>query len=87
MTADQSDCEHRCRNTCAMLTRVLRDERSAIESCNQMLRDCEDPAMIAFAKDIVKTHSSTAAQIESALNEIKARAGILDDMIEGLEKQ
>ncbi len=87
MAEDKIECEHRCRNTCAMLTRILRDERSTIESCNKMLHDCEDPAMIQLAEQLLKIHSGLTKQIESTLVEIGAKAGILDDIIEGLEKR
>ncbi len=87
MTKNKMECEHRCRNTCAMLSRILKDERSAVEACDTMIRDCDDPAMIGFARELLKTHSSLEKQIENALSDIKAKAGILDDVIEGLEKQ
>ncbi len=70
-----------------MLDSVLHDERSAIDQCRKMISDCDDPALTSFAQDLLESHTALAVQIENALAEIKTKAGVLDDIIEGLEHQ
>lgn len=85
MGTGKGDCEHRCRNTCAMLSDALQDERRRIAYFETMLGDCDDPAMKNFVQELIETHKLLVNQISERLNEIKANARVLDDIIEGFE--
>jgi len=87
MGTGKSDCEHRCRNTCAMLSSALQDEKSKIRYYEAMLDDCNDPAMRKFVKELIETHELLLARMSAKLSEIKANAEVLDDIIEGFESQ
>ena len=85
METEKGDCEHRCRNTCAMLSDALQDERKRIAYFERMLVDCDDPATKSFVQELVETHRLLVNRINERLNEIKANARVLDDIIEGFE--
>jgi hypothetical protein len=85
MGTGKGDCEHRCRTTCAMLSDALQDERRRITYFEKMLVDCDDPAMRNFVKELIETHKLLVNRISERLNEIKANARVLDDIIEGFE--
>jgi len=85
MTEQKLECDHRCRNTCALLAGALKDEKKIVEYFETVLAKCDDPGIVAFVKELRTTHARVADEIESKLNEIKANAEILDDIIEGFD--
>ena len=87
MGTGKGDCEHQCRNSCAMLSDALRDEKKKIAYYETMLGDCDDPAMKSFVIEILETHKTLVARIGEKLDVIKVNAEILDDIIEGFESQ
>ncbi len=85
MSTEKIECDHRCRNTCAMLSAALKDEQKAVRYFEAVIQQCDDPGRVAFAKDLHKAHTLAAQKIEERLRQIRASAEILDDIIEGLE--
>jgi len=68
-----------------MLSEALQDEKKAMVYYETMLRECDDPAMQRFVKEVVETHSSLVRRITERLNVIKANAEVLDDIITGID--
>lgn len=79
------ECEHRCRNTCAMLNDALRSELARVKEYEKMLVECDDPEMLKFVRELVGTHKAVINSITERLDVIKANAGVLDDIISGFE--
>lgn len=78
-------CQHRCRNTCAMLSAAWQDEIKKIAYLEQMLKECDEPEMRKFVKELIYSHELLSNRITERLNVIKARAEVLDDIIESFE--
>ncbi len=87
MGTEKIDCEHRCRNSCAMLSEALGDEKKKIVYYETMLGDCDDPAMKNFVLELLEMHKLLVARIGEKLHVIRANAAVLDDIIEGFESQ
>lgn len=85
MGTEKSNCEHRCRNTCAMLNDALQDEKKRIAYYESMLNVCDDPAVKNFTNEVLETHRLLVFRIGEKLEEIKANAKVLDDIIDGFE--
>jgi hypothetical protein len=85
MGTAKGECEHRCRNTCAMLVEALQDEKKQIAYFETMLGVCDDPAIKSFVKELIETHGLLVNQIKEKLGVIKANAEVLDDIITGFE--
>jgi rubrerythrin len=86
MTKEKNSCQHRCRNTCSMLHEALRDEAGKIAFYEQMLGECDDPAMRKFVKELVSIHNGLIEKIRDRLNEISATAEALDGVIASFEQ-
>lgn len=85
MGVENVDCDHRCRNTCAMLTEGLKVEIKQVAYYEQMLRDCDEPEVRKFAKELFDAHKDLAHQIAERLSIIKTKAQVLDEIIAGYE--
>ncbi len=85
MSADNIECGHRCRNTCAMLNEGLRIESTQIAYFEKMFRDCDEPDVKKFARELADGHKSIADRIVEKLNIIRNKAGILDEIIDSYE--
>jgi len=78
MTDKQINCQHTCRNTCAMLNEALRKETSLVMFYKSTLEECNMPEVINFINEIVEEKSKTILQIIQKLNEIHVRSQIMD---------
>jgi len=85
MGIEKSKCEHRCRNTCAMLSEALQDETKKISYYETMLNDCDDPAMKHFVTEIIGVHTRLVKRITEKLSTIKSNAEVLDDIMTSYE--
>jgi rubrerythrin len=85
MGATKTQCEHRCRNTCAMLDEALQNEQKQIAFFESMLADCDDPVVKKFAKEVVDSHTLLANRIKEQLDTIKANAEVLDGVMTSFE--
>jgi hypothetical protein len=78
MTNNQSNCQHACRNTCAMLNEALRKETSLVMFYKSTLEECNMPEVKSFIDEIVEEKSKLIMQIIQKLNEIHVRSQIMD---------
>jgi hypothetical protein len=85
MATGKTDCEHRCRNTCAMLNDALQDEKKKIAYYESMLNDCDDPGVRTFTKELLEAHSLLVSRISQKISEIGSNAEVLDNIIDGFE--
>ncbi len=85
MSAENIECGHRCRNTCAMLNEGLKNESIQIAYYEKMFRDCDEPDVRKFARELADSHKLMADRIVEKLNIIRHRAGILDEIIDSYE--
>lgn len=85
MSAGKSECEHRCRNTCALLNEALLEEEKRVAFYESMVAECSDPSVKKFTLELASEHRRLLSRIREKLAEIGARAEILDDIIDGFE--
>ena len=85
MEPGKRDCDHRCRNTCALLSEALGDEKRTIVFYEEMLTKCDDPAVKNFVKELIETHRIVVSQITEKLESIRANAEVLDNIITSFE--
>ncbi len=78
MTDKQSNCQHTCRNSCAMLNEALRKETSLVMFYKSTIEECNMPEVINFLNDLIEEKSKTILQLIQKLNEIHVRSQILD---------
>lgn len=79
------ECQHRCRNTCEMLSDAMMRERKLIAHFETMISDCRDPHIRDFAGELAKEHTQLLTRIGQKLSEIKVNAEVLDDIIESFD--
>jgi hypothetical protein len=78
MAEKQINCQHTCKNTCAMLNEALRKETSIIMFYKSTLEECNIPEVVNFINDLVEEKSKIILQIVQKLNEIHVRSQIID---------
>ncbi len=78
MAEKQINCQHTCKNTCAMLNEALRKETSMIMFYKNTLEECNMPEVVNFINDLVEEKSKNILQIVQKLNEIHVRSQIID---------
>ena len=78
MAEKQTNCQHTCKNTCAMLNEALRKETSMIMFYKNTLEECNMPEVVNFINDLVEEKSKNILQIVQKLNEIHVRSQIID---------
>jgi hypothetical protein len=78
MAEKQTNCQHTCKNTCAMLNEALRKETSMIMFYKSTLEECNMPEVVNFINDLVEEKSKNILQIVQKLNEIHVRSQIID---------
>ena len=74
-------CAHACRNTCAMLSEALREESGMVQYYERLRNECNYPDVKAMLKDLIELRSSSVLVINQKLNELRARAEIIDGVI------
>ncbi len=85
MEPGKRDCDHRCRNTCALLSEALGDEKRMIAYYEDMLTKCNDPAVKNFVNELIETHGIVVGRITEKLEIIRANAEVLDNIITSFE--
>ena len=78
MNIDNLQCEHQCRNTCAMLTAALAEETMVVRFYQQVLTQCDEPDVHNFVRTLLEERSASVIRIMQKLNEIKARSQVMD---------
>ena len=81
MKDNQVNCQHTCRNTCAMLNEALRKETSLVMFYKSTLEECNIPEVKNFINDLVEEKSKIILQIIQKLNEIHLRSQIMDGVV------
>jgi hypothetical protein len=74
------NCQHTCRNTCAMLNEALRKETSIVMFYKETIDECNLPEVKSFLSDLVDEKSKIILQIIQKLNEIHMRSKVLDSI-------
>ena len=72
------NCQHTCRNTCAMLNEALRKETSIVMFYKETIDECNLPEVKSFLSDLVDEKSKIILQIIQKLHEIHMRSKVLD---------
>lgn len=78
MKEDEVNCEHACRNTCAMLNEALRKETALVRFYEEILDECNFPEVRSFVTDLVEERRKGILRIIQKLNEIHARSQSMD---------
>ncbi len=85
MGNEKVECDHRCRNTCAMLAEGLHEELSQVVYYERLVKNCDDPETKKFAEEILGSHRELARRITEQLSTIKTKAQMLDAIIASYE--
>ncbi len=78
-------CDHRCRNTCAMLQQSLQKETEQVTFFETLLKECTEPEVRKFAEEFLGVHRDLARRITDQLNVIRTKAQTLDAIIASYE--
>ena len=81
MNESSVKCAHACRNTCAMLTEALREEGGMVAFYEQLRSECDYPDVHAMLQELMESRSKSVLMINQKLNELRARADIIDGVI------
>lgn len=85
MIKENMKCGHTCRNACAMLNEALREETSLVRFYEEVMSQCDYPDVHQFVKDLVEERSRSAIRILQKLNELRARAEVMDGVISSFD--
>lgn len=81
MTQIKVDCQHACRNTCAMLNEALRKEASMVRFYEGILAECNFPEVRTFLIDMVEEKRKGILSIIQKLNELHVYSQSIDGII------
>lgn len=81
MTQIKVDCQHACRNTCAMLNEALRKEASMVRFYEGILAECNFPEVRTFLNDLVEEKRKSILSIIQKLNELHVHSQSSDGII------
>jgi hypothetical protein len=81
MNESSVKCAHACRNTCAMLAEALREEGEMVAFYERLRSECNYPDVHAMLQELIESRSRSALMINQKLNELRARAEIMDGVI------
>ena len=81
MTQIKVDCQHACRNTCAMLNEALRKEASMVRFYEGILAECNYPEVKSFLNDLVEEKRKSILSIIQKLNELHVQSQSIDGII------
>lgn len=78
MNGNEVNCKHECKNNCSLLNEALRKEASIARYYESMLEECNMPEVKSLIIDLIEDKRSSILRIIKKLNEIHARAQIID---------
>jgi len=78
-------CEHACRYTCAMLSQALREESDMVRFYEKLKAECDYPDVHDMLQDLLESRSRSVLLINQKLNELRARAEILNGVISSFD--
>jgi len=78
-------CEHACRHTCAMLRQALREESDMVRFYERLKAECDYPDVHEMLQEFVEARSRSVLLINQKLNELRARAEILNGVISSFD--
>ena len=81
MTQIKVDCQHACRNTCAMLNEALRKEASMVRFYEGILAECNYPEVKSFLNDLVEEKRKSILSIIQKLNELHVQSQSIDGIM------
>lgn len=76
MDVSSFHCEHACRNTCAMLSQIMREETELAKLYETLQSECDYPDVQNFVREMLEAKSSAILRILQKLNEMRARGEI-----------
>jgi hypothetical protein len=81
MNATTVKCAHACRNTCSMLSEALREESEMVSFYERLQQECDYPDVHEMLIQMIEARSKSVLMINQKLNELSARAAIMDGVI------
>lgn len=81
MNQDEINCQHACRNTCAMLNDALRKETAMVRFYESTIEECNLPEVSSFMNELVEEKRKVILSIIQKLNEIHVRSQSMDGVI------
>ncbi len=78
-------CAHACRHTCAMLSQALREESDMVRFYEKLKVECDYPDVHDMVQELVEARSRSVLLINQKLNELRARAEILNGVISSFD--
>jgi len=86
MSEMKVQCAHACRNTCAMLVEALREESDMVRFYEKLQQECNYPDVHDMLLQLIESRSKSVLVINQKLNELSARAAIMDGVISSYER-
>jgi hypothetical protein len=86
MSETKVKCAHACRNTCAMLAEALRQESEMVSFYERLQQECNYPDVHDMLLQLIESRSRSVLMINQKLNELSARAAIMDGVISSYER-
>jgi rubrerythrin len=81
MNESNVQCAHACRNACAMLSAALREESEMVRFYERLRSECNYPDVNAMVQELIEQRSKSVLMINQKLNELRARAEIMDGIL------
>jgi predicted transglutaminase-like cysteine proteinase len=86
MSEKKVHCVHACRNTCVMLTEALREESGMVSFYERLQKECDYPDVHDMLLQLIESRGKSVLAINQKLNELSARAAIMDGVISSYER-
>jgi hypothetical protein len=86
MSNVEMECNHACRNTCAMLNEALRRETALLQFYEQIVKQCDYPDIHTFVRNLAEERSKPILEIVSKLNEVRAKSQVMDGIMSSYER-
>ena len=86
MSETKAKCVHACRNTCTMLAEALREESEMVSFYERLQQECDYPDVHDMLLQLIESRSKSVLMINQKLNELSARAAIMDGVIASYDR-
>ena len=86
MSETKVECVHACRNTCTMLAEALREESEMVSFYERLQQECDYPDVHDMLLQLIESRSKSVLMINQKLNELSARAAIMDGVISSYDR-